>query len=173
VHNITEGELAAFQQQVQIVDLIGETDPDTILQRARELDARSPGPWGTGVRHPFGEPQVAAANRMGDITLDPLGMFLVGIRRETGEIILDHYSADRRFLTTVKGVSAEAICHTLVREGLIAELSHAAYLGREVAKAEEALRWGLQFEQDRALFPIGQGGQWSPFGPRADRPTSS
>lgn len=173
VHNITDDELAAFQQQIEIVDLIGETDPDTILQAARELEARSAGPWGSGIRHPFGEPQIAVPNRMGEITLDRLGMFLVGIRRETGEIILDHYSSERRYLGTVKGTSAEAICHTLVREGLLSELSHAAYLGREVAKAEEALRSGLQFEQDRALFPIGQGGRWAPFGPRADRPPTA
>ncbi|TAJ19938.1 MAG: DUF4346 domain-containing protein [Dehalococcoidia bacterium] len=170
VHNVTADELAAFQQQIRIVDLIGEFDRDTILAKARELEALSEGPWGTGVRHPFGEPQIATPNRMGDITLDPQGMFLVGIRRETNEIILDHYSPERRYLRTVKGASAEAICHTLVREGLITELSHAAYLGREVAKAEEALRWGLEFEQDRALFPVGQGGPWAPFGPRADRP---
>ncbi len=172
VHNLTLEELAAFQHQVEIVDLIGETDRDAILSKARELEARSGGTWGAGVRHPFAEPHTATPNRMGEITLDPQGMFLVGIRRETGEIILDHYSSDRRYLRTVKGVSAEAICHTLVREGLLTELSHAAYLGREVAKAEEALRWGLEFEQDRALFPVGQGGQWSPFGPRANRPST-
>jgi tetrahydromethanopterin S-methyltransferase subunit A len=112
---------------------------------------------------------VATPNRMGDIKLDPLGLFLVGVRHEAREIVVDHYTADRRYAGTVTGTSAEAICHTLVREGLISELSHAAYLGREVAKAEEALRQELEYEQDRPLFPRGQGGRWAPFGPRADR----
>ena len=172
VHNITQEELAAFQRRVELVDLIGETNVDTILTSARNLEARTPGRAAAGVLHPFADPLVAKANPMGQITLDGLGLFLVGIRRATGEITLDHYSADRRYLDTVVGANAEAICHTLVREGLVSELSHAAYLGREVAKAEEALRWGLEFEQDRALFPPGQGGQWAPFGSRAERPSA-
>ena len=170
VHNLTDEEVVAFQQQVELVPLIGELDVETILATVRQLQARAPGPWGAGVRHPFPEPLPATRNRMGDIKLDPLGLFLVGIRRETSEIIVDHYSADRRYLFAVAGTDAEAICHTLVREGLISELSHAAYVGREVAKAEEALRWGLEYEQDRPLFPPGQGGRWAPFGSRVDRP---
>jgi tetrahydromethanopterin S-methyltransferase subunit A len=170
VHNLTEEELMAFQQQVELVPLIGEMDVDTILATVRQLQARTPGQWGAGVRHPFPEPLTATRNRMGDIKLDPLALFLVGIRRETREIVVDHYSADRRYRYAVVGADAEAICHTLVREGLISELSHAAYIGREVAKAEEALRWGLEYEQDRPLFPPGQGGRWAPFGSRADRP---
>ncbi len=83
------------------------------------------------------------------------GLFLVGIRRQTNEIIGDHYSAERRYRGTLVGTDAEAVCHTLVREGLLSELSHGAYVGREVTKAEEALRWGLEYEQDRPLFPIG------------------
>jgi tetrahydromethanopterin S-methyltransferase subunit A len=170
VHNLTDEEVAAFQQHVELVPLIGEMDPEAILEAARQLQRRSPGRWGDGIRHPFPEPLGATRNRMGDIKFDPQGLFLVGIRRETREIVLDHYSADRRYRGTLAGTDAEAICHTLVREGFLSELSHAAYIGREVAKAEEALRWDLEFEQDRPLFPVGQGGPWAPFGRRGDRP---
>jgi tetrahydromethanopterin S-methyltransferase subunit A len=169
VLNITDEELVAFQQRIELVDLIGETDTSTILAAARALEARTPGRSDAGVRHPFGEPLEATPNAMGAITRDELGLFLVGIRRDAGEIVVDHYSVDRRYLNTVTGKNAEAICHTLVREGLMSELSHAAYLGREVAKAEEARRWGLEYEQDRALFPVGRGGRWAPFGRRDER----
>ena len=171
VHNLTAQEIAAFQQQMELIDRIGVTDAAQILTTARELEARTPGLFGAGLRHPFAEPLASVPNKMGEITLDALGLFLVSIQREAGTITLDHYTADRRYLSSVTGTSAEAVCHTLVREGLLSELSHAAYLGREVAKAEEALRWGLQFEQDRALFAPGQGGQWAPFGPSSARPT--
>jgi len=170
VYNLTDEEVAAFQQHVEVIALIGEMDPEAILATARQLELRSPGRWGAGIRHAFPEPLGATRNRMGDIKLDPRGLFLVGIRRATNEIIVDHYSADRRYRSTLVGTDAEAICHTLVREGLLSELSHAAYVGREVAKAEEALRWGLEYEQDRPLFPIGQGGRWPPFGRRLERP---
>jgi tetrahydromethanopterin S-methyltransferase subunit A len=169
VHNLSAEEILAFQRQVEIIDCIGVTEVTEILETVRALDMRTPDLASAGVRHVFPDPVPAVANRMGEITLDAFGMFLVGIDRASGTITLDHYSADRRYLGTVTGTSAEAICHTLVRERVLSELSHAAYLGREVAKAEEALRWGLQFEQDRALFLPGQGGNWAPFGPRAVR----
>jgi len=170
VYNLTHEEIGAFQQQVELVPLIGEMRVEAILAAARELESRSPGRWGAGVRHAFPEPLAATPNRMGEIKLDPAGLFLVGIRRETGEIVVDHYRADRRYGSSVVGTDAEALCHTLVRQGLISEVSHAAYIGREIAKAAEALRWELEYEQDRPLFPPGQGGRWAPFGPRADRP---
>jgi tetrahydromethanopterin S-methyltransferase subunit A len=168
VHNLTDEEITAFQQRIELVDHIGLMDVQEVLAVARELEARTPGP-AVSIRHPLPEPEVAVPNKMGEITLDGLGMFLVGIERGGGTITLDRYSSERRYLGRITGTSAEAICHTLVRDGLVSELSHAAYLGREVAKAEEALRWGLQFEQDRALFAPGQGGQWTPFGPRSSR----
>jgi tetrahydromethanopterin S-methyltransferase subunit A len=170
VYNLTDEEVDAFQQHVEVVSLIGELDRETILTAARQLEHRSFGRWGEGIRHAFPEPLGATRNRMGDIKLEPRGLLLVGIRRETTEIVVDHYSADRRYRGTVVGTDAEAICQTLVRAGLLSELSHAAYIGREVAKAEEALRYGLEYEQDRPLFPIGQGGRWAPFGRRLERP---
>jgi tetrahydromethanopterin S-methyltransferase subunit A len=39
----------------------------------------------------------------------------------------------------------------LLRERLISKLSHAAYLGSELTKAESALRLGLRYEQDKPL----------------------
>ena len=170
LYNLTSEEIEAFQKHVELVPLIGEVEVDAILSAARQLQSRSPGPWGGGIRHPFPEPVPSTRNRMGDIKLDALGLFLVGIRRETSEIIVENYSADRRYQRTLVGTDAEAICHTLVREGLVSELSHAAYIGREIAKAEEALRLGLDYEQDRPLYPLGQGGPWAPFGQRLDRP---
>jgi hypothetical protein len=39
----------------------------------------------------------------------------------------------------------------LLREGLISQLSHAAYIGGELAKAEAALHLDLRYRQDRPL----------------------
>lgn len=49
------------------------------------------------------------------------------------------------------GHSAEAILLGLIRENLISQLSHAGYLGGELAKAETALRLGVEYHQDRPL----------------------
>ena len=41
----------------------------------------------------------------------------------------------------------------LLRDGLVTQLSHAGYLGEELAKAQTALRFGLRYDQDRPLRP--------------------
>jgi tetrahydromethanopterin S-methyltransferase subunit A len=38
-----------------------------------------------------------------------------------------------------------------VERGFVTQLDHAAYLGRELAKAEAALSNGITYEQDAAL----------------------
>jgi len=39
----------------------------------------------------------------------------------------------------------------VIQEGLVTQLDHAAYLGRELAKAEIALQTGSHYEQDAGL----------------------
>ena len=41
----------------------------------------------------------------------------------------------------------------LLRDGLVTQLSHAGYLGEELAKARTALQFGLRYDQDRLLRP--------------------
>jgi hypothetical protein len=41
----------------------------------------------------------------------------------------------------------------LLRDGLVTQLSHAGYLGEELAKAQTALQFGLRYDQDRPLRP--------------------
>jgi hypothetical protein len=45
----------------------------------------------------------------------------------------------------------------LIRERLVSQLSHAGYLGAELAKAESALRLGLRYAQDRPLRSDAEG----------------
>ncbi len=48
----------------------------------------------------------------------------------------------------VVGDKAADICDTLLRLGLVGEISHAMYLGRELQRAEEALRFGRSYVQE-------------------------
>ncbi len=41
----------------------------------------------------------------------------------------------------------------LLRDGLVTQLSHAGYLGEELAKARTALQFGLRYDQDRPFRP--------------------
>jgi dihydropteroate synthase len=53
----------------------------------------------------------------------------------------------------VKGKDATSVYGTLIEMGLVTRLDHAAYLGRELAKAEIALKLGRSYIQDQPLFP--------------------
>jgi dihydropteroate synthase-like protein len=76
----------------------------------------------------------------GEITYDPKGSFRIGI--EGNEIItVVHGKA-------VKGDHWQDVLHTLLAHGNVSLLDHAGYLGRELYKAELAIRYGRSFEQD-------------------------
>ena len=49
------------------------------------------------------------------------------------------------------GRRVEGPAATAVERGFVTQLDHAAYLGRELAKAETALRSAADYEQDAAL----------------------
>ena len=87
--------------------------------------------------------------------LDERGFFTIMISKD--KIIVEHYlnvtKKGRLEVETgelnkiIKGTSAKAICDTIIRENLISKFDHAAYLGRELQKAEIALINGLEYEQ--------------------------
>src|SRR5258708_17405114 len=53
----------------------------------------------------------------------------------------------------MRGRMAGSMLLGLLREGLVTQLSHAGYLGEELAKAQAALHLGLRYDQDRPLRP--------------------
>ncbi len=52
--------------------------------------------------------------------------------------------------TVVEGKQAGDLAATVLREKLVTRLDHAAYLGRELTRAEIALKEGTPYNQDRA-----------------------
>jgi dihydropteroate synthase-like protein len=52
----------------------------------------------------------------------------------------------------IRGKTAEEVCNEIIGRGLISEMDHAAYLGRELQKAEIALKTGKGYLQDKELF---------------------
>jgi dihydropteroate synthase-like protein len=75
-----------------------------------------------------------------EITYDPKGNFRIGI--EDNQIVaVIHGKA-------VKGVHWQDILFTLLSQGDVSLPDHAGYLGRELYKAELAIRYGRSFEQD-------------------------
>jgi hypothetical protein len=82
---------------------------------------------------------------------DPKGYFVISLDRQPEQIIMRHYRPDHAPAHEMRGHSAGPMLLGLLREGLVTQLSHAGYLGEELAKAEAALRFDLRYDQDRPL----------------------
>jgi dihydropteroate synthase-like protein len=81
-----------------------------------------------------------ARSMPGEITCDPKGNFRIGIEGDQIVAVI-HDKA-------VKGIHWQDVLFTLVSQGEVSLLDHAGYLGRELYKAELAIRYGRSFEQD-------------------------
>ena len=82
---------------------------------------------------------------------DSAGFFVIQVDGVAGEIIVEHYDASFHLLRVLRGKKALEIYSTIVRNGWVTVLGHAAYLGRELAKAELALQRGWTYEQNEEL----------------------
>ncbi len=75
---------------------------------------------------------------------DPKGYFKIWL--EKGKIFCKHSSG-----VTIVGSSADDILSTIISNNLISNLEHAAYLGKELTKAEIALKLNKNYVQDLDL----------------------
>ena len=80
---------------------------------------------------------------------DPAGLFKIRVVHGDSIEVLH---IGRRGRTLIRGCSAAAIYQEAIKQGLVTTLEHAAYLGQELAKAEEALRSGKNYVQDEELL---------------------
>jgi dihydropteroate synthase-like protein len=89
---------------------------------------------------PLYETVIAAKEMPAEIQYDPKGNFRIGI--EGGEIVAVINGK------AVKGRRWQDVFYTILKNGDVSLLDHAAYLGRELYKAELAIKYGRSFEQD-------------------------
>ena len=79
-------------------------------------------------------------------TADSAGCFKIGIT-ESKEIVAIHEVQKHRS-TVIIGNTAKEVLDTILRDGLITRLYHAGYIGRELMKAELALKFGRSYAQE-------------------------
>jgi len=77
--------------------------------------------------------------------LDPMGYFRVTL--DGDEILVEHRAEDVT-LKEYRGRTAMAVQHQIARDVALSDINHAMYLGRQLAKAEMALKEGREFVQD-------------------------
>jgi len=151
--NTSAEEVEAFRAQVEPVVMIGCTDVDEIHAKVRELAVRTPEIASTEFRPPSSIEEDEAIERVtavGEdpwrIKLDKAGYFVVNI--ENGVILVEHYSYKEKFIRIIEGQDARSIYLTIVRNGWVSKLDHAAYIGKELTKAELSIEHGFEYLQD-------------------------
>jgi thymidylate synthase len=77
--------------------------------------------------------------------LDPMGYFRITL--DGNEILVEHRAEDVT-LKEYRGRTAMGLQHQIARDAALSDLNHAMYLGRQLAKAEMALKDGREFVQD-------------------------
>jgi tetrahydromethanopterin S-methyltransferase subunit A len=148
LRNIDRSAIEHFRTTVEVVDRIGEVDANVIVDVARQCAARSPGPG-----KPFDSSrtvQTVAGYVPERMVSDKAGYFVVYPDRARRVLLLEHYRDDSVLDVVIEGRAAAELYYPAIELGLISRLDHAAYLGRELARAERALENGGPYVQDAA-----------------------
>jgi tetrahydromethanopterin S-methyltransferase subunit A len=149
--------VAQFRRQVEVIDWAGEEDLHLLEERIGGLVVRNPGPFAAGegpIDTASSEERFVSIRPGGvrePLQYDPKGYFVITLDRQGEQIVLRHYLPDHTPAHEMRGRTAGPMLLGLLREGLVSQLSHAGYLGEELAKAEAALSLGLRYDQDRPL----------------------
>ena len=81
---------------------------------------------------------------------DPAGYLIVHADAARQLLVIEHYRNDGLLTAVIETASATDGYTSVLAAGLISRLDHAAYLGRELARAEHALHSGARYRQDAA-----------------------
>jgi len=154
--NVSFSEVETFRRQVQVINIIGCEDTKKIIDKIEELSKETtstceckecPEPMSV-----LQTPSVSKimASEPKKLKMDKAGYFVVIPSLEKKIIIVEHYAYDNKLLHIIEGKNPATIYSTIIENGWITELSHAAYLGRELAKAELSLKYRFKYIQDKA-----------------------
>jgi len=159
VNNLTKDEIEQFRKQVRVICMQGEMDVDKITEKINECVKNNSGPYHTILPITKTKEKIdvkkietieACHDEDRDIKLESC-FFEIKLDREKGKIIAECYKYPRELKCVITGRSAEDITHTIIREKLIKDLTHASYLGRELQKAEIALKNDLEYVEQEEL----------------------
>ncbi len=155
--NVTMEEIETFRKQVQVIDMLGCEKPSEIIKQITHLSnsvkkSCSCKECNESTRsiHVTTAP-VIQATKKAKLAPDKSGYFVI-IPQSPNKIIAEHYSYDNTLLRIIEGTDAQSVYSAIVEGGWVSQLSHAAYLGKELAKAELSLELGFRYVQDTAQY---------------------
>lgn len=149
IKNVSREHVEIFRRRIEVIDQIGETDVETITACIADAAIRDPGACTEVVNDTSCVAVEEAVEPVGLIS-DPAGYFVLYPDDRSKRLVLEHYSNAGVLTRVFEGASPTALYSSVIEAGLISRLDHAAYLGRELARAEAALRDGTDYVQDKA-----------------------
>ena len=146
--------VAAFTQQIEIVDMIGCTDVEAIAAKIEELAAKPLKALDTEGNAALvgADIKVISAKEKdpNKVKLDRAGYFVIVPKAEKGIILVEHYNYANQLLRVIQGDNARDLYWTIIENGWVGEMSHAAYLGKELTAAQLSMQMGFKYVQDKA-----------------------
>ena len=101
----------------------------------------------------------AKYDKIKDWVIDPKGYFLIKIDKENNLIRVGYClfkklgnNSIHDMIAEINGITALEIVNTLIVKNYISSLQHAADMGIELNKAELALKYNLNYIQDKDLI---------------------
>jgi tetrahydromethanopterin S-methyltransferase subunit A len=156
LRNVSTAEIQAFRHQVQVIDMVGCDHAEAVRTRIAALaqcvtrrcdchdESRQP-PVSVTMA-----PRLVATDPGDVVKLDKAGYFVIVPLADRGVITVEHYAYDNTLFRVIEGTNARALYRMLIANGWVSELNHAAYLGKELTRAEFALTHGDRYVQDGA-----------------------
>ncbi len=176
--NVSVSEVRSFRRQVQVDNLIGCENAKIVADRVKELaqsirtvrklSIRKPRPKrsaGSGIRtgnigiatscgcrechDQSSVPRIRAGRPKGP-KLDKAGYFVIIPSKNNSIITVEQYNYENKLLRIIEGRNSRDIYRTIIDNKWITDLSHAAYIGKELARVEMAVKVGIKYVQEGA-----------------------
>ncbi|MBI4683252.1 MAG: DUF4346 domain-containing protein [Nitrospirae bacterium] len=170
--NVSRAEVDKFRKQITVEDMIGSENIKAIANKIRELSLKAPVKSGVSscgchsdccdtatiaapavmLPKSFMTISTVTANKFSkaSIKLDKAGYFVILPQKKKAAILVEHYSYDNKLIRKIEGKNSRDIYLTIINNKWVTDLGHAAYLGKELSRAELSIKKGYKFVQDGA-----------------------
>lgn len=146
--NLERQEIEEFRRRIEVLDMKDCSDLDLIEDKMEKLAKREVAAV-TDVTSTVERIQAVEKDPL-KVKLDKAGYFVIYLDMKRSLIVVEHYSNENVLLHMIEGGSARDIYWTIIDRGLVTEISHGAYLGKELTRAERSMVTGETFIQDKA-----------------------
>ena len=150
--NVSVDQVEAFRKQIELVSLIGEKDVARLREAVSACASRDPGPFEGAPVESFVETVWSEEPKR--LVPDAAGFVVVYPETRRRILIVEHYTKEGVLDCVVEARTPAAISAELIERRLLTRLDHAAYLGRELARAERCMQTGEPYIQDRAAGDV-------------------